>query len=149
MPVNIAIAFDPGDTTGWATFNFDTGEDIQEGQVDHLEMPEWLTLRNSFRPRVKRIIIEDFRLLGAKAIQQTGSRFLAVQVIGMIRLWAWPERLPITLQAPNIKPIAERISGRKPVGAHSKSHSVDAYNHGVYWLRKNNKYTTRLERGEL
>lgn len=146
---DVLIAFDPGDTTGWATFNFDTGEAIQEGQVGYKDMPEWLTLRNIIRPKVKKIVIEDFRLMGSKALAQTGSRFITCQVIGMIRLWAHPEGITIDLQASNIKPIAERISGRRPVGVHAKSHSVDAYNHGVYWLRKHDKFTTRLEKGEL
>jgi hypothetical protein len=52
----------------------------------------------------------------------------------------------IQLQPPNIKPIAQRFTGRVPKGAHSKSHSVDAYNHVEYYLAGIGHYETRLQR---
>ena len=134
--MNILIAVDPGDTTGWATFDYDTEEAIDEGSVFHTDMPEWLTDRVIFRPKVKKLIIEDFRLFKGKAIQQSGSTFIASQVIGMFKLWAYPDAISIRMQPPSIKPIAQRFTGRTPRGAHKLSHPIDAYNHGKYFFHE-------------
>jgi hypothetical protein len=145
------VSFDPGDTSGWSTWDYDEGEPLEEGSVFHTEMPEWLTDRNLTRKWIKAIVIEDFRLMQNKAIAQTGSHFYACQIIGMLKLWAYsPEQsIPIKLQPPSIKGIAERLTGRKPVGAHKKSHSVDAYNHAAFYLRQEGKYRSLLERQGL
>lgn len=143
---DVVWAFDPGATTGWALWDYEKGECLDEGQVRFDEMPRFLIDHETMLDRTVAIVIEDFRLMAGKAKAQIGSRFETVQVIGMLRLWAEAARVPIKLQAPSIKPIAQRLTGRVPTGAHSKSHSVDAYNHGAYWLRQHGHYVTLLER---
>lgn len=142
------FSFDPGETTGWALFNYSTGDLIDKGQVKFDDIFNWLLDMQGHLPETVIVPVEDFRLLGSKAVAQTGSRFETVQVIGAIRLWLAPYRIEMFLQPASIKPIAQGWTGLKPTGAHNKnSHWVDAYNHGAYYLRSVGHYTTALEGG--
>jgi hypothetical protein len=143
----LAWGFDPGFTTGWALVNWDDGESLDEGTVSFGLMADWLIDRERMlHDQTRVIVVEDFALRGGKEKAQIGSHFETVQVIGMLRLWAARAGMSIHLQAPSIKPIAQRYTGRVPKGAHSKSHSVDAYNHVEYYLHGIGHYETRLER---
>jgi len=137
-------AFDPGDTTGWSRLAWHDGTELEHGMVKFPDMPGFLYDRDL--DEVVAVVCEDFRLFQHKAIQQSGSKFDAVAVIGMLRLWVYPFSNQLHLQPPSIKPIAERLSGRKPKGAHNKSHDVDAYNHGIYYLKQLGNFKTELER---
>lgn len=125
-------AFDPGESTGWATFNAEGGSTglgtvtTREGLYELLAEVGPVAI----------VVIEDFRLFQHKALQQSGSKMEAVRVIGAIESWAYQNKSKIILQAANIKPIAVMWSGMKPKGKHANSHHVDAYNHGYYYLRK-------------
>lgn len=95
---------------------------------------------------IDQIFIEDFALLQGKALAQSGSKFETVQVIGMFKLWAYFSDVPVTMQMPTIKPMAEKWTGVKPKGRHALSHHIDAYNHACYGLRKQGRFVTVLER---
>jgi len=144
--VELAWGFDPGYSTGWALLNWVDGEQLDEGTIPFPDMPEFLFDKGEMLERTRAIVVEDFALRGGKEKAQIGSHFETVQVIGMLRLWAASAGLSIHLQAPSIKPIAQRFTGRVPKGAHSKSHPVDAYNHVAYYLKGIGRYETRLER---
>jgi hypothetical protein len=142
------FAFDPGLTTGWALFNYSTGDLLDKGQVHFDDIFDWFLEMEGHLPQTIVIPVEDFRLMNGREKAQIGSRFETVQVIGAIRQWASRYRVPIEIQPPSIKPIAEKWSGLKPTGAHNKnSHWVDAYNHGIFHLRQVGHYTTALEGG--
>lgn len=141
------FSFDPGGTTGWALFNYSSGDLLDVGQVQFDQFFDWLNEMEGHLATTTAIVVEDFRLMGGKAKAQTGSRFETVQVIGAIRQWASKYHTHILLQPPTIKPIAERWTDLRPKGAHSNSHWVDAYNHGAYYLRQVGHYTTKLEGG--
>jgi len=127
--------------------DWDKGEPIDEGTVPFPDMTDWLILKEHLLPQyTKVIVVEDFALRGGKEKSQIGSHFETVQVIGMLRLWAARAGMSIHLQPPSIKPIAQRYTGRLPKGAHSKSHSVDAYNHVAYYLKGIGHFETRYER---
>lgn len=143
----IIYAFDPGDTTGWSKLDWHDGTELEHGTVKFDDMPEFLWLRQSELDYTRAVVVEDFRLFKHLAVQQSGSKFDAVAVIGMLRLWIYPPaNTKFVLQPPSIKPIAQKFSGRVPKGAHSKSHDVDAYNHGIFYLKQLGNFKTELER---
>lgn len=122
---------DPGDTTGYAIFEED-GELLTKGQADFDKFLDFL-IQNTF----DRIVVEDYRLRKGKQAQQTGSRFQAVQVIGALKYVARQERIGFELVNVQAKTLGSMYSGVKPPSDHKKSHEIDAYNIGIYWLVAN------------
>jgi hypothetical protein len=82
------------------------------------------------------IVVEDYRLRAGKQAQQTGSRFQAVQVIGMLKYHAFLWDVKFVLADVQAKVLGSMYSGVKPPSDHKKSHEVDAYNIGIYHLVK-------------
>lgn len=142
---DMLLAIDPGDTTGWVTLKYQGGELLDAG----MDRDFLSTLANLdvYLPRLAAVVVEDYRLFASKAKQQIGSRFEAVQIIGAVRMWMRLSGARFVLQSPDIKAIAEKISGIKPPSNHALSHSTDAYNHGVYYLRQLHQFETPLEGG--
>jgi len=126
------LVVDPGDTTGYALF-YEDGELESKGQADFDKFLYFL-LKNSF----DHIVVEDYRLRAGKQAQQTGSRFQAVQVIGALKYIALQENIPFELVTVQAKTLGSMYSGVKPPSDHKKSHEIDAYNIGIYWLVDNN-----------
>jgi hypothetical protein len=82
------------------------------------------------------IVVEDYRLRAGKQAQQTGSRFQAVQVIGMLKYHAFLWDVKFVIADVQAKVLGSMYSGVKPPSDHKKSHEVDAYNIGIYHLVK-------------
>lgn len=145
MARDLIVAFDPGDTTGWAELLMD-GRLIDWGQGNTDDIIEYLS-KCDFS-HIAAIVCEDWKLDAWRARQQGGSSMKATQVIGMIKLEAKRNKIPLVLQNRQVLAVAEKFSGKKPKGAHSESHRVDAYNHGFYYLVKNHRHLvkTALER---
>lgn len=95
-------------------------------------------------PPSKRIIVEDYRLFSHKAQQQAGSDMEASRVIGTLETFAIMWNVPITKQPSSILSVAVIQSGIKMTGDHASSHWKSAYNHGYYWLLKNNIIKSRM-----
>lgn len=85
---------------------------------------------------VSTIVVEDYRLRAGKQAQQTGSRFQAVQVIGVLKYHAFLRGAEFVLADVQAKVLGAMYSGVKPPSDHKKSHEVDAYNIGIYYLVK-------------
>lgn len=126
------LVVDPGDTTGYALF-YDDGELYEKGQADFNKMLEML----SNVIHIERIVVEDYRLRAGKQAQQTGSRFQAVQVIGALKYHAYLHNIEFELATVQAKTLGSMYSGVKPPSDHKKSHEIDAYNIGIYWLVDN------------
>ena len=125
------LVVDPGDTTGYAMFQ-DDGTLFEKGQADFQKFLE--ILYNSI---CSRIVVEDYRLRAGKQAQQTGSRFQAVQVIGALKYHAYLHDVQFELANVQAKTLGSMYSGVKPPSDHKKSHEIDAYNIGIYWLVDN------------
>jgi hypothetical protein len=82
------------------------------------------------------IVVEDYRLRAGKQAQQTGSRFQAVQVIGVLKYHAFLHEAEFVLADVQAKVLGAMYSGVKPPSDHKLSHEVDAYNIGIYFLVK-------------
>lgn len=131
------LALDPGLNTGWATWDKD-GVIITMGTTHNYDELHDL-LADFPAGTIKVVVIEDFFLFSHKAKQQSGSRMPAPKAIGQIETFARLWGATIVKQPSHIKPIAERMTGKKTSGmAKAKTHVWDAYNHGEYYLRKNN-----------
>lgn len=123
------ISVDPGETTGIAYWE-DDGKFIsrealtQDEILDKVETLSGVTV----------IVVEDYRLRQGKQMVQTGSRFVAVQIIGALKAYARRVGAKFVLQPANVLTVAALHSGVKRPSNHSKSHDIDAYNHGYYYL---------------
>lgn len=134
------VSLDPGKTTGWATFRED-GWFTNRGQVDLDDLPEFLESLDG----TKVIIYENYKLFSWKAKQQSGSNMPASQAIGMIKSYALRNDCHLIDQPPSIKPTAQMLSQLTPIGKHSETHWVDAYNHGFYYLHNKGLVKSALE----
>jgi hypothetical protein len=123
------ISVDPGESSGIAYWS-DKGEFVEkeilteEELFDELERLENVTV----------VVCEDYRLRQGKQMVQTGSRFVAVQIIGALKAYARRVGAKFVLQPANVLTVAALHSGVKRPSNHSKSHDIDAYNHGYYYL---------------
>lgn len=125
----MVISVDPGETSGISYWS-DKGEFVekemltQEQLFDKIEKLENVTT----------IVCEDYRLRQGKQMVQTGSRFVAVQIIGALKAYAQRVGANFVLQPANVLTVASLHSGIKRPSNHSRSHDVDAYNHGYYYF---------------
>lgn len=125
------LAFDPGETTGWALFK-DDGVFLGFGQVKYGE--ELYTSLDGFTD-INTVVIEKFTLYKHKAKQQSGSEMKTSQVIGIIKTYARNWGAEVVEQPASIKPIAEKFSGlQASKGSHKNSHHKDAFNHAIYYF---------------
>ena len=136
-PPDILLAVDPGKVNGISIFR--AGKVVSIDQVHLDELPHFLyDFKDKYDYDNIVIVYENFKLFKGRAIQQSGSSMEASQAIGQLKMVAAQNRWKIYDQPPSIKPIAQKWSGSKPPKNHSQSHQIDAYNHGVYWLIRNN-----------
>ena len=136
------IAFDPGNTTGYAVF--DIHGDVQTmGQISNgIEgVVEWLSKHDE---PYSTMIVEDYKITPNEASHNVGRDLMAVQVIGMLKGWAKSHSIRLVMQSRNVKNMGAIYGGYKHKGAHKDSHQWDAYYHGMYYLVKNR---VRLPRG--
>ena len=129
------LAIDPGDTSGYAIFDKE-GKVVDTGQVSGLDGMHTF-LFESLQELPDLVIIEEFVLYKKKALQQSGSKMVTSQIIGVIKSFCAVKSIKYVEQRSDVKPIAQMWSGVKPKGSHSQSHWVDAYNHGIYYLVRN------------
>ena len=125
----MVISVDPGDTTGIAYWE-DDGTFISRETMSQNELFDKLEQLSD----VTVIVCEDYRLRQGKQMAQTGSRFVAVQIIGALKDYARRVGAKFVLQPPNILTIAAMHSQVKRPSNHAKSHDIDAYNHGFYYF---------------
>ena len=137
-PPDILLAVDPGKVNGISIFR--AGKVVSIDQVHLDDLPTFLSkFKDDYGHRDNVVVVyENFKLFKGRAIQQSGSSMEASQAIGQLKMVAAQNRWKIYDQPPSIKPIAQKWSGSKPPKNHSQSHQIDAYNHGVYWLIRNN-----------
>lgn len=139
----IIVAFDPGETTGVCIFEQGDGNatPIKYNQIKFSGLLDYL----EDGPAPDLIVIEDFQLLPHKAMAQIGSKFETIQAIGMCKSYAHRHRAKVVEQSPRIKKIAEKWTGVNPPSNHKEGHWIDAYNHGMYYMIKNNLAKSQLE----
>lgn len=124
------LCVDPGLLTGICIMDI-TGfvKSIGNHPIDDI----FELLTKDFAKNIQLVVCEDF-IVGERASFLKGSKNEASQVIGIVKAWANKNNIPIVFQMAGIKTIAEKMSGKKPRGAHRENHWLDAFNHGYYFL---------------
>lgn len=126
------IAFDPGTTTGYATFDIH-GNVKDMGQIHGgVEgVAQWLADHDE---AYSTMIIEDYKITPHEASFNVGRDLMAVQVLGMLKGWATGRKINVVVQSRQVKKIGQTYGGYKFKGRHKDSHQWDAYYHGMYYL---------------
>jgi hypothetical protein len=135
-PPELLLAVDPGKSTGWAVFKHGLVYEMGIARsVD--EFDDWLHKFEKEYGIPDTVVIEDFTLFRNKAIEQSGSRMEASQVIGITKSFGRRHEAKVQLQPAAILPMAVIYTKAKLPGNHKNSHHISAYNHGFYYLVKN------------
>lgn len=139
------IGVDPGKTTGLVICDED-GSNIQWAQMS---VPEMVEFTNTFEDDIKMIVVEDFVLFKRRALQQSGSRLHASQVIGMMEVLAAKKGARLIKQPAERKLDGQRRSGLVPKGRHEDNHWVDAYNHLFFRMHEMGIVMSKIEKERL
>jgi hypothetical protein len=155
--MSTVLCFDPSGnfeegsgTTGWALFIDD--ELVQFGDVaakDSKTIEEyWYNVTKViYIHNPDTVIIEDYRLFGHKAKQQSWSALETPQLIGHMRMYCWQRGLEVIFQSPKDKvrvadPQLERLGIIQKRGTiyfcldhKTNLHQRDAIRHGVFYHR--------------
>ena len=138
---NEYASFDPGKRTGVATWTAE-GECTKKTVLlpDELE----LFLEGVRHTRTYKVfIIEDYVQFQHKAQAVVGSRMPASMAIGKIEMTARACGIQVVKQMSSVLGIASMWSGVKKKGEHWPDQD-SAYNHGYYYLHRNNIIKARV-----
>lgn len=136
------IAFDPGHTTGWASFGPDglpkrlEGTRLIMGQI--AGQKGLYDLLDAVRTHPRVVICEEYVILD---YNHFGEKVETIQTIGILKSFAFRWNARWIEQSRTIKPIAYGMAKSlaphiKAQGAKGDSHRKDAFAHGVYYLTK-------------
>lgn len=130
------VAFDPGDTSGWATFD-DQGNLTGMGQFTEAEFTEKIS--DLIDSSLKAVICEDYVLFKHKAMAQTNSRgrnLKTAKMVGKIELLADLKKVKFVKQESRVYPVGAMWGGFEIPSNHSISHQYCAAAHGIYYLQQ-------------
>lgn len=126
------LAIDPGETSGWASFNA-KGIILAMGQFKQAEQNKWLD--ENIKATLKEVIIEDYKNYSWQQ-QKKWSKNQTSKNIGAIEMICELRGVPYYLQGAHVKKIGYKFAGlgEAPTN-HAISHQYDAVAHGTYRLR--------------
>jgi len=134
------LAVDPGLTTGACVIDawVDDFRVVACLEIPWAHAPRLLTALydgtfiSQDEPQLPDVVVcETFRLRQARALQQVGSEFEAVQVIGMLRMLLYPQLL--VPQEPSMMSRVQ-ILPRDEEWTQGSEHRGDAYKHARYYF---------------
>lgn len=132
------LAIDPGDTTGWATWDTVKGNlPLNFGNVKADDLFEWVSLQEgSFDV----VVVEDYIPRPPKhgGFDHTYAKINTLRYIGAIQYHCYLNGMKFVLQPPSIKPVG---AGWGNIPHNKKTHAphhLDAMKHGFYYLVRNN-----------
>lgn len=138
------LAWDPGETTGWAELN-EKAElkncGNAKGMIGVMGVFELYEGEN----KPDHVVIEEYRVFPGKAMMLTGKNNQTSQIEGMITAWCLKNKIKFTKYSSSLVEIQQKHSQVKPTGSHSNTHYVYAYNHGWWWLYKNKYVVSKLQ----
>lgn len=124
----IVLAFDPGQTTGYAVLSTD-------GEYQVLgSFAEWYlvdALMGSYEPDV--VVIEQFRLYPYAARSKVWSDFPTVEVIGVIKYLAERHSIPFVMQSAADVKVINLVYTKQKKG---DRHAYSALRHALLYLRR-------------
>lgn len=127
------VAFDPGETTGWATFDSE-GAVVQIGQFVMSEQNR--ALKILIKPGLKKCIIEDYKNF-AWMQQKKWSRNQTSKNIGKMEMVCDIHEVEYVLQPSTNKGMGFMYLGMEEPKNHAIGHQFCAMAHGVFYLQSN------------
>ncbi len=137
------LSIDPGKTTGYAVFHNVTLTD--SGQLKTPTIDETARGINElilqYKPGLKKVVVEDYRIYSWKAKDHTWSDLLTPRVIGCVETLCALSHIPLIKQSPqNAKQFVTDDRLREwELYVKGKVHARDAIRHGCYYLLFNHK----------
>lgn len=131
------LVLDPGESTGWL-FG-DNGNIVAAGTCpkEHVKVQELMeSIRDAYG--IDQIVYERFQLYPGKAQAQSWSTFYTCEVIGIIKLFADLNEIPIAYLMPGDKEFAGGFGEdwtRFSEGAKVSEHTRDSYRLWKYYRR--------------
>lgn len=140
----IILGIDPGRTTGICVLENDQTNSIEVAMASQIpwELRKsllWALIAGTSITwplgQPDAIVIEDFKLRPGRALEQIGSDFPSVHIIGMIEgfHYALQLRCPIVYQTPAIIGRVQVLPEHSSVFK-GREHASDAYKHARYYL---------------
>lgn len=122
------LAFDPGETTGWAYTNTEAEPSMRTGTF-----PMWSAVVQLIeRLSPDAVIVEIFTLYAWAAQSQTWSTFPTVEVIGVIKFVCEQHHVPVRMQPASD---AKALWLRKAL-VRGSMHEMDAQKHVLAFLKR-------------
>lgn len=143
------IAFDPGQSTGWAVLRTANKSGIVE-KFGVTRTPEKLFEVLDEYGGVDLAICEDYIINPAvmrKGFTHAWDKGLTLRAIGAIQFWCREHNIEFVLQQPSTKPAGYGFMGATYVKGKAGQHHLDAIAHGVYYCVKNKLLTPGDFRG--
>lgn len=132
------LAVDPGNTTGWAVFfrvtdPLDAAILMRSG-AEKFSLADWWAHLYAVKPTT--IIIERFSLYAHKAEQQINSTFFTCELIGITKLWADINEVPLHQQTAQVGKQIWTDARLEQFGyLHNNRHTRDAIRHGLTYMK--------------
>jgi hypothetical protein len=128
---NRLVAIDPG--TKHTGFSFFDKTDLKLSGVinstnDNLK--HFMSDIQAFAP--KEIIIEKFTLFPHKALEQSWDTLRVVEVIGILKFWAWKHGYLVVIQQPSTKQAFPDARLKRDGYYVNNIHARDSIRHGLY-----------------
>jgi len=145
------LAVDPGRTTGICVLESDQTNSIRVAMANQIpwevrKLQLWALIAGTSVTwplgQPDAIVIEDFKLRPGRAMEQIGSDFPSVHIIGMVEgfHFALQQTCPIVYQTPAIIGRVQILPPHEKLLA-GQEHAKDAYKHARYYLiTKANKH---------
>lgn len=139
----IVLGVDPGKTTGVCALSVDANGAIEVLMAEQIPWDRrkedlWALFTATFReelPAPRYVVVESFRLRPGRAMEQVGSTFPSVEVIGLIEAFQFVSRqqFEIIYQEPAV---IGRVAISPEFQHHfvGKVHASDAFKHARYFV---------------
>lgn len=140
LSLNHFLAYDPGETTGWASANelgSLTGCGAVSGGLEGL-----MTHFGSLDPLPELVIYEGYMV--RPYVSHAWSDVPTIQYIGAIKLWCRQNSIAVVEQQPRIKTTGYKWAGLKKAKSKKDSHHRDAVAHLAYYLYHQGLWEIRL-----
>lgn len=134
--LQVIMAVDPGNTTGWALFEQNSQKPYEIGEVKKEGFHKWLDGNTG----VNIWVVEDYIIRPPNRKAGGHDHFWnkgdTLRLIGAIERHAHVTKALFYLQQPSLKPLAYKQMGMEYVKGKSGMHMHDAIAHGVHFIGK-------------
>lgn len=138
----IITCFDPGNHTGWVSYNTKNQELIGGTFLEATMYQQIQVLFEAVKPDI--VVYESFNLYPGMAKHLAWNSFYPVEIIGIIKYICWLNGIPTEAQAPSIKKYAGKIKVEDIECLRAQcneatgpfmEHTKDALLHLMYYMR--------------